>query len=129
MQKLRPPDYKKDLERCNQIIQTAKSLEGLERSNQWKEVVNWINRKIEILEIKKKIIECAELCEANKYIPTDRELAEIKAIARQIQAFEEVRDIEKNFNKGVNEAIKEKERIQKLIAEQEKPKVKRKYNL
>lgn len=127
MQKLKEPDYSKELEYYSAIVRGAKKLEGLSNFKQWKEVVNWINRRIKVLEIKKKTIECAELCEANKYIPTERELAEIKALARQIQAFEEIRDIEKSFAKEVNEAVEEKKKYQKLIEKQKEPKKKRTY--
>lgn len=82
MQKLQEPNYQKKLEQCNEIIRSAKGLEGLSNFKQWKEAVKWINRRIAVLEIRKKTIECAPLCEANKYIPTERELAEIKALAR-----------------------------------------------
>lgn len=129
MQKLKEPDHQKKLEQCKEIIKGAKGLEGLSNLKQWKEAVNWINRRIAVLEIRKKTIECAPLCEANKYIPTDRELAEIKALARQIQAFEEIRDIEKSFTKEVNKAVEEKKKLQKLIEKQKEPKAKRKYSL
>lgn len=129
VQKLQPPNHQQKLEQCEEIIKSAKRLEGLSNLKQWKEVVNWIDRRIRVLEIKKKTIECAELCEANRYIPTERELAEIKALARQIQAFEEIRDIEKSFTKEVNKALADKKKYQKRIEKQKEPKAKRKYSL
>lgn len=121
MQELKEPDYQKKLDQSKEIIKGAKGLEGLSNLKQWKEVVNWINRRIEALKRYRDSI----LLGINKDIPTDRELAEVKATAREIKAFEEIRDIEKSFTKEVNKAIEDKKKYQKRIEEQKKPKPRR----
>lgn len=124
MQKLQDPNYQKKLEQCEEIIKSAKGLEGLSNLKQWKEVVSSINNRIEALKRYRDSI----LLGINKDFSTDRELAEVKSIAREIKVLGEIRDIEKSYTKGVNEAVKEKGRLQKLI-EKEKAKPKRKYSL
>jgi len=122
---LQEPDHQKKLEQCNEIIRSAKRLEGLSNFGPWKEATKIINDRIEALKRYRDSI----LLGINKDISTDRELAEVKSIAREIKVLGEIRDIEKSYTKGVNEALKEKEKLQKLIEKQNKAKPKRKFSL
>jgi len=124
VQKLQDPNYQKKLEQCNAIIRSAKGLKGLSDFGPWKEATNIINDRIEALKRHRDSI----LLGINKDISTDRELAEVKSIAREIKVLGEIRDIEKSYTKGVNEALKEKEKLTALI-EKEKAKPKRKFSL
>jgi len=115
------PDYQKALNQQNEIIAIAKRIEGLSNLKQWQEVVRNINRRIEVSTRNLMNI----LRGVNKDILPDRELAEAKAIAREIGLAEEIRDIEKVYAKACNDALEKKKKLEELIEKQKLPKPKR----
>lgn len=115
------PNYQKSLNEYNEIITIAKRIEGLSNLRQWQEVVSNINRRIQGLARSRDNI----LCGGNRDIPIERELAEVKSIAREIRALEEIRDIEKGYTKGVNDTLEKKKKLEELIEKQKQPKPKR----
>lgn len=120
---LQKQDYSPEIERCNTIIRSAKNLEGLSEVKQWKEIVQHINDRIEGLKRGRDNL----LCGGNKDIEPERELAEVKAIAREIRALEEIRDIEQSYSKVLTETLKKKRQLEELAKKQEEQPKKRKY--